>query len=174
MCRPWADGGTELRKMVGHPAAACGLMSVRSRPTSRYPDQAQSSCKPPSLDPSAWPSDQCTHAGAEPTAYVHDRSILCKCALGKGPAAHRAWSARARARACSEAAHDGPVTNRICNRTIVCGLAVGALSASVTCTSATSAGVRPAAGCLPRMARGARRAPSSPRLVAFATTLSPY
>ena len=27
--------------------------------------------------------------------------------------------------ACSEAAHDGAVTNRISNRTIVCGLAAG-------------------------------------------------
>ena len=36
-----------------------------------------------------------------------------------------------------------------------------ALSASVTCTSATSAAVRPAAGYLPRAARGARRATSS-------------
>ena len=49
-----------------------------------------------------------------------------------------------------------------------------ALSASVTCTCATSAAVRPAAGGLPRMARGARRASSSPRLVALATTLAPY
>ena len=57
---------------------------------------------------------------------------------------------------------------------IVCGLAVGRAGACCWCTSVGFNSVRPAAGCLPRMARGARRAPSSPRLVALATTLAPY
>ena len=78
------------------------------------------------------------------------------------------------ARGFTEAAHDSQVTNPFSNLTIVCRLAVGRAGLCCWCTSVGFNSVRPAAGCLPRMARGARRAPSSPRLVALATTLSPY
>eukprot|EP01043_Picozoa_sp_COSAG02_P017840 COSAG02_NODE_818_length_16813_cov_137.642874_13_plen_100_part_00 len=41
----------------------------------------------------------------------------------------------ARARASREAAHDGPVTNPLSNRTVVCGLAAGRAGLCCWCTS---------------------------------------
>ena len=97
---------------------------------------------------------------------------MCVCIVrSRGPPCMASTRPRA---ACSEAAHDGPLRNTVSERTIVCRLAVGHPGLCCWCTSATSAAVRPAAGGLPRMARGARRAPSSPHLVALATTLTPY